>query len=66
MEYPNVRLPISDEDFTKIAQAIFEEDERMLPEGRTWTNLDISDIAAYCNMAKAAIRCLMELNLTSP
>lgn len=53
---------LSDDEFTKLAHALFDEDERMLSEGRVWEKLDNSDVAAYRNMAKAVVVALRELS----
>jgi hypothetical protein len=60
---PKARAPesVSDDELNELARALFEEDERMLPEGRTWETLDTSDIAFYRNGVAAVLSRLREL-----
>jgi hypothetical protein len=55
---------LSERETEELARALFDEDERMLPEGRTWETLDNSDQAFYRNGARAVIRRLRELRGT--
>lgn len=58
----NIRTkPKSDETIDELARVLFAEDERMLPEGRTWEGLDPSDRAFYRNGVRAVLRRLEAL-----
>jgi hypothetical protein len=56
-----VDAPLNDDDLNELARALFEEDERMLPESRTWETLDNSDIAFYRNGVRSIFRRYGEL-----
>jgi hypothetical protein len=44
-----------------LAQALFEEEERMLPEGQTWAGLDSSDKSFYKQAAVSVVLRLCQL-----
>lgn len=52
---------LKEDDFEELAKALFEEQERMIPEGETWD--EIFDKAYYSNSVKAVFRRLKELRL---
>jgi hypothetical protein len=60
MSAPSWR-PLTEDDVEKLARALFEEDERMLPEGRTWETIDNSDRAFYRNGARVVVGKFLKL-----
>jgi hypothetical protein len=56
--------PCSDAEIASLAKALFEEQERMLPEGETWEQVTVADRAFWENSALAVIREFRRLRCT--
>ena len=47
--------PLDDVEINLLAEALFDEQERMLPEGETWSDLSVADKSFWRNSALAVV-----------
>ena len=48
-------ITLSDEELDRLSRALFKEQERMLPEGETWEDQNVGDIAYWHNSVMAVL-----------
>jgi hypothetical protein len=53
--------PLDDAEINLLAEALFDEQERMLPEGESWSDLSENDKSFWRNSALAVVHRLREM-----
>ena len=51
----DISPPLDDVEINLLAEALFDEQERMLPEGETWSDLSEADKSFWRNSALAVV-----------